>query len=301
MSTLTINPNPLTLVAGQTKSVTLSYTVQSEQNYYVQSSSSSTDITANPSFFPLTYVGGGGTSNRNINISASQSAMPGNYTITFNAYTLENGLQATTTLNITVESPPCYLEGTLIATNKGEVKVENLQIGDMIETYNGNDVIYKPVKWIGYVTMCVEPNSKNNPYRIIKHALGENVPSQDLLVSPAHNIYIDNVLVCAQFLDNGISIYQDSSFSKITYYHIELDKHSIIKANNCLAESYLDCENRFIFDNGYISDVKKSWEKDCYCYSMSSYKESESIRNKIMNNGYIYTIISTKRNLQINK
>src|SRR6476646_51831 len=40
----------------------------------------------------------------------------------------------------------CFLAGTLIATDRDEVSIERLKIGDMVRTVSG---VFRPVQWIG--------------------------------------------------------------------------------------------------------------------------------------------------------
>jgi len=54
---------------------------------------------------------------------------------------------------------------------------------------------------------------------------------------------------CARDLVNGTTIFQDNARTSIHYYHIELEQHSCIIANEVLSESYLDFNNRTIFSN----------------------------------------------------
>jgi hypothetical protein len=49
-------------------------------------------------------------------------------------------------------------------------------------------------------------------------------------------------------LINGKTIYQDNECKSIEYYHLECEEHSVIYANGVLSETYIDCNNREIFD-----------------------------------------------------
>jgi hypothetical protein len=123
-----------------------------------------------------------------------------------------------------------------------------------------NDIyIPKSVDWIGkfYQTTNDMFGFITAPIRIKKSAIADNIPSIDLLLSPGHSILLDDILIQAQSLVNGTTIYQDYSFTGINYYHIKLDAHYIINAEGVNIESYFDVfnSNRKIFeDNPEIED-----------------------------------------------
>jgi hypothetical protein len=87
------------------------------------------------------------------------------------------------------------------------------------------------------------------PICIRKHAFGKHKPFKDLYVSPWHHLYLEGKMVQARHLVNGGTIYQDGSRKPVEYYHVECDHHCILVANGILAESYLDLDNRSIFEN----------------------------------------------------
>ena len=56
-------------------------------------------------------------------------------------------------------------------------------------------------------------------------------------------------MVVASSLINGKTIYQDTLIEEIEYYHLECKTQYGIFANGVLAESYLDTNNRYVFEN----------------------------------------------------
>jgi hypothetical protein len=143
----------------------------------------------------------------------------------------------------------CFMPGTNIAVPDGEAKVETLRPGDLVTTATGEA---KAVRWIGRQTVSrvfADP-LRVLPIRIRAGALGENVPCRDLLISPDHAVLVDGVLIQAGALVNGSSIVRETDVSQVyTYYHVELDDHSLVLAENVAAETFIDNVDRLGFDN----------------------------------------------------
>ncbi len=147
-------------------------------------------------------------------------------------------------------NPECFLTGTLILTENGYKAVEELRIGDLVQTADGK---LEAVKWIGYQTInpeqIVHP-LRGNPIQIKAGALGDNLPLRDLYVSPDHSLFIEGLLINAGALVNDISIIKTKPLDYFTYYHVELENHCLLVAEGTAAESYLpQKENRAEYDN----------------------------------------------------
>ena len=156
------------------------------------------------------------------------------------------GNKTTKTVNIDVT---CFMPGTLIRTPTGEVAVESLKVGDLVLTYDGRTV---PVNWLGRQTVSTIFANKERvlPIRIKAGALEENTPARDLLVSADHALLVHGNLIQAGALVNGSSIQRETDVPTIfTYYHVELDDHSLILAENTPAETFVDNVDRMGFDN----------------------------------------------------
>jgi glycosyltransferase involved in cell wall biosynthesis/Ca2+-binding RTX toxin-like protein len=141
----------------------------------------------------------------------------------------------------------CYLEGTRLMTDAGEVAIEDLRIGDLLLT---KDFRFRPIKWIGrrsYDARFVGGNI--HPVCIRQGALGENSPKRDLLVSPEHAMLIDGMLIPAILLVNGGSITQHCDRETISYLHVELETHDAILAEGALSETFVDDFSRMMFHN----------------------------------------------------
>lgn len=143
----------------------------------------------------------------------------------------------------------CFMPGTMIATPRGEVAVETLKAGDLVTTSDG---AIKAVNWLGRQTLSrrfCDP-LRAWPIRILAGALGENVPSRDLRLSPDHALLVEGALVQAGALVNGTSIRRETQVPETwIYYHIELDDHSLVLAEGAPAETFVDNIDRLAFDN----------------------------------------------------
>jgi hypothetical protein len=142
----------------------------------------------------------------------------------------------------------CFMAGTSVATPDGSIAVENLSIGQLVRTADGRSA---PVRWIGRQTVSrLFTDELRLPVCIRAHAIGEDVPLRDLLVSPGHALLVDGVLAQAGALVNDVSIVRVRNVPVIfTYYHVELDDHSLILAENVPAETFVDHVERAYFDN----------------------------------------------------
>ena len=143
----------------------------------------------------------------------------------------------------------CVTRGTLIRTPAGEVPVETLTIGDEVITAEGQS---RPVKWIGrrgYTEAFVWLNPKVSPILIWRGALGDGAPALDLMVSPEHAIYVDDVLVPAKLLVNGDTIRPVMDLKSVEYFHVELETPDVLWTNGARTESYVNHGNRRMFAN----------------------------------------------------
>lgn len=152
----------------------------------------------------------------------------------------------TVTFDITTE---CFLPGTRILTDRGDVNVEDLVIGDLVQTADG----FQSIKWIG--KQIVNPTLLKRPLRsypicVKAGALGHNLPQRDLYLSPDHALLVEGLLINAGALVNNISIVKTEPTEAFIYHHVELEKHCLLIAEGTAAESYLpQKETRDEYDN----------------------------------------------------
>jgi Hint domain len=148
-----------------------------------------------------------------------------------------------------VTETPCFVTGTLIRTDRGEVAVESLTVGDRVVTLSGS---LRPIRWIGHrdldLTRHPEPR-RVQPVAILAHAFGDSRPSRDLFLSPEHGVLVQDGLVPVRLLVNGASIQREQGRRRVTYYHVELETHDILLAEDLAVESYLETGNRGMFEN----------------------------------------------------
>jgi hypothetical protein len=140
----------------------------------------------------------------------------------------------------------CFLKGTKIRTAKGERKIEDLAIGDLLLTMFGG---LRPVQWIGRYPVKKSDPSKPwvrdaLPVRIARSALAPNVPHADLYVTAGHCMLIDGVLAPAEMLINGTTItrHEPVGCEALEYYHVKLESHDVVYAEGAPAETlfYVD-------------------------------------------------------------
>jgi len=177
----------------------------------------------------------------------------------FLLYSTNDQYQPGDALVVNVDNPPvCFVQGTLIDTVRGSVPIESLVAGDQLVGSRGT----RTVKWIGWrkyhaVSLgTVEQRVMATPIRILAGALGEQLPTHDLRVSPWHHLFIDGVLIRAKDLVNGVSVIQELDCVAFDYYHIELDHFDVIRAHGVYSESWADGGNRDFFQNVSVTQLR---------------------------------------------
>jgi hypothetical protein len=146
------------------------------------------------------------------------------------------------------DQTPCFLHGTMIRTERGETKVQDLAVGDRVLTLSGRS---RPVTWIGTGRVMIRRGRRcaATPVIVRKGALADNVPHADLRITKGHSLFVDGVLIPAEFLVNHRSILWDDHNQTVAFYHIELETHDVLIANGAACESYRDDGNRWLFGN----------------------------------------------------
>ncbi len=130
--------------------------------------------------------------------------------------------------------------------------MERLRAGKQVTTLVDGEEVARPVKWLGHRRINLANHTRPEtvaPIRIQHGAFADNMPHRDLVVSPDHAIFVDGKLVCARQLVNGTTIRQETNWTAVDYYHVELDRHAILLAEGLPAESYIDTGNSGFFGN----------------------------------------------------
>jgi autotransporter passenger strand-loop-strand repeat protein len=141
---------------------------------------------------------------------------------------------------------PCFAAGTRIATERGEIAVEHLAIGDRLQTLDGD---MKPIAWIGSRRVDCRQHpapAKVWPVLVTAHAFGPGAPRRDLRLSPDHAVFAEGVLIPVKHLINGTTIRQ-IMIPAVTYFHVGLERHDVVLAEGLPVESYLDTGDRNAF------------------------------------------------------
>ena len=201
---------------------------------YALAYSSGASATLNSSSDVLTISAGG---------SSTTLQLAGNYTGEYFHVTSASGGG----IAITQDNVPCFCAGTRIATMRGEVDVADLVPGDMLVTRFGP---LRPVKWIGRKNFNgLFLGKEKAPVCFRAGSIAADVPCRDLYVSPGHSMVIDNRLVEAKLLVNGVTITQDVTTGQVDYFHVDLGVHDCVVADGAWSESYAEQDNRASFHN----------------------------------------------------
>ena len=146
---------------------------------------------------------------------------------------------------------PCFTPGAMITTQRGEIAVQHLQVGDRVITRDNG---IQPVRWVGKTQMFLQDFQAEPhllPVLVRQGSLGKGLPERDLMVSPNHRLLVANertslrfsereVLVAAKHLSvPGVHTVQSSG---TTYIHFMCDRHEVVLVNGIWTESFQPAE-----------------------------------------------------------
>ncbi|MBW6506390.1 MAG: Hint domain-containing protein [Rhodobacteraceae bacterium] len=143
---------------------------------------------------------------------------------------------------------PCFTPGTLVATPRGELPVEDLRAGDRVITRDNG---IQEIRWVGKralsrADLTAAPHLR--PVLVRAGSLGNGLPERDMLVSPNHRMLVTNdrtalyfeeheVLVAAKHLIDNKGILSVEVLGT-TYLHFMFDRHEVVLANGAWTESF---------------------------------------------------------------
>lgn len=147
-----------------------------------------------------------------------------------------------------IETVVCFTPGTMIATPKGEIPVEQLRVGDKVVTRDNGlqEIRWMGAKEMGWHDFAANPHLR--PIRVKAGSLGNGLPERDLLLSPNHRLLVANdrtalyfdeheVLVAAKHLVSAEGATQVDSVGT-TYIHFMFDQHEVVLSNGAWTESF---------------------------------------------------------------
>jgi len=153
-------------------------------------------------------------------------------------------------------------------------------VGDLLPTVFGG---LCPIQWIGYY-----PYKKSDqarpwvkdvlPVRVARSALGPNVPNADLLVTKAHALLIDDVLVPAGELINGttITFYDARDLDELEFFHIKLERHNVIYAEGAPCETVMNVNENAVNFAEYLRHYGPPTTQEAPCAPLLSFKGGRS-------------------------
>jgi hypothetical protein len=124
--------------------------------------------------------------------------------------------------------------GTRIATESGDLAVEELRVDDILATG-------QRVASVSHRTLDVDALARDadaRPVRIGAGAIADGIPARTLLVAPAQLLLIDNAVVPAAALVNGASVARLRPDAPVTYVRLRLDTPACFVAEGIACDGF---------------------------------------------------------------
>ncbi|MCB1366532.1 MAG: Hint domain-containing protein [Rhodobacteraceae bacterium] len=142
----------------------------------------------------------------------------------------------------------CFASGTLIATERGEIAVERLLVGDLVLTRDNG---YQRITAVSIRRMSGQfllDNPHLRPIFIKAGALAEDLPERDTMLSP--NIRIPTIETSGRFLSRDVEQMvplkhlidhkgvQQVDTIGVNYVYIAFSQHEVVAANGVWIEAF---------------------------------------------------------------
>lgn len=131
----------------------------------------------------------------------------------------------------------CFCDGTAIGTQRGAALIENLRVGDLVQTMDNG---LQPIRWIGRRTLTAQELAANDSLHPIMIGAGVLGNERKLLVSPQHGIARgpDHFVRAKHLVGTVDGIRVAHGKKQVTYYHLMFDAHQVIFAEGIASESF---------------------------------------------------------------
>ena len=140
----------------------------------------------------------------------------------------------------------CFVVGTRIAAQRGEVRVEEIRAGELVRLA-GSDAL-APVVWVGHRRVDCRRASPSDAGLAGAHCRtcvrAEHSQAGAASFRPDHAVLVDSVLVPVKYLVNGTTVAQ-VKVDAVTYCHVELPRHAVLLAEGLASESFLGVRDAF--------------------------------------------------------
>lgn len=192
------------------------------------------------------------------NVSIVSNGSIQSFGFTYTAAFGRGNARQESTANVTVDTIPCFVAGTMIRARDGIRPVERLEVGDLVET---RDAGLQPIRWIG--RRRVRAEGPMAPIRIARGALGDH---DTLFVSPLHRVLVRNaaaellygtneLLAAARDLVDGRDVTRVEG-GYVEYVHFLFDEHQIVWSDGLETESFLPGpQTEHCFDAEIVAEI----------------------------------------------
>jgi len=158
-------------------------------------------------------------------------------------------------VTISSSSVPCFPKGTPILTPAGYKAVETLQQNELVLTADGRQV---PLKLYG--RLLPEASERSAPYFIPRGALGKNMPSTDLTLSPDHAFLLRKGvwMLPSKAATLSKKVLQLGVGEPVHYFHVECPNYlrDNLVVNGATVESYAGKQLDFVSPYTWSESLK---------------------------------------------